>query len=72
MTPIEFTAARKSLHMTQAERAHAFAVTRGTICRLERGETIPPLYALAMDGLTHRDGFERVSINDIAGRNADP
>ena len=51
MTPAEFTAARKALHMTQAELAAAFSVTRETISRIERGETVRALYALAMKGL---------------------
>ena len=67
MTPAEFTDARHAMLMTQAGLARAFGVTRETISRIERGETIPALYALAMAGLTHRDGFERASIADIAG-----
>ena len=65
MTPAEFTAARRAIPMTQAELATAFDVTRETISRIERGETIPAMYVLAMKGLTHRDGFERASIAEI-------
>ena len=52
MTPAEFTTARKAIPMTQAELATAFAVTRETISRIERGEVIPAVYVLAMAGLT--------------------
>ena len=53
MTPTEFTAARKALAMSQAEMAKAMGVTRGTICRIERGETVPAVYQLAMWWLLH-------------------
>ena len=52
MTPTEFTAARKALAMSQAALAKAMGVTRETICRIERGETVPAVYRLAMAGLT--------------------
>ena len=51
MTPAEFTAARKALAMSQAEMAKAMGVTRETICRIERGETIPKVYQLAIDAI---------------------
>ena len=51
MTPAAFISARKLIGITQAETAAAFGVTRETICRIERGKIIPPLYALALHGL---------------------
>ena len=81
MTPTEFTTARKSLSMTQADLAAAFCVTRETISRIERGETIPAVYVLAMAGLTiltavgwnWRDGVHtvdplRAAINPLQSR----
>ena len=53
MTPAEFTAVRKYLAMSQAALAAHFGVTRETICRIERGETVPAVYRLAMRWLLH-------------------
>ena len=53
MTPTEFTAARKALAMSQSALAKAMGVTRETICRIERGETVPAVYQLAMWWLLH-------------------
>ena len=62
MTPAEFTAARKALAMSQAALAKAMGVTRETICRIERGETVPAVYQLAMAGLQSRQSYPRFKV----------
>ena len=56
MTPADFTAARKSLGLTQAGLAAALDVSKRTVEALEAGTVAKPrVYWLAMQALTPRN-----------------
>ena len=52
MTPDEFRAAREALGLTQQGLADALGVSKRTITGIEGGDTVPRVYALAMQALT--------------------
>jgi DNA-binding transcriptional regulator YiaG len=59
MTPLEFTEARESLHLSQVELSRVLGVHQNIVNRWERGHAkIPPYMNWALSGITLSIGLD--------------